>query len=422
MRRFLRSSVAAVAVLAVAGVAAACGSSSGKATGGSSSGASAAHNTASAPGITPTEVKVGLIMSQTGALATTLANVDVGVKARFAVENAKGGVNGRKLTLVTADDQSSASTVLSSAQKLVQQDSVFAVTEESAVFASSYRYLQAQKVPVLSGRSIDGAEWGDPTISNMVEARGAISPTGPPPVAQAKLFKTVGATKLALLAYANSPAGAAVVAAYSKAAAAVGLQVVYVNKALPVPVTGLSTLAIAIKNSGADMVSAPLATADTFAIANATKAQGANLKANIITSVYGNSLTENATTAAAANGVTLSLPYNVTGTAGKAVEDSVHKYTSYQGVPSMGVFYGWVMADLAIEGLKKAGQNPTRETFLAALHGTTAYTAGGLGQPVDLAQAKQGTYSTSGAGNCLYAVKFQDGKFSAMQTAPFCDK
>ena len=341
----VRSSLVAIAVAAVLGVTAACGSG----------GSGGSGSKAAAPGVTDSQVKLGLVLPQTGALSTSVAlGVDVGAKARFALENEQGGVNGRKLTLVTEDDQSSPTTVLSAAQKLVQQEGVFAVMEESAVFSSAYRYLQQQNVPVLSGRSIDGAEWGDPSVSNMIEARGATSPTAPPPTGFVKLFKAAGATKLALLAYGNSPAGAAVVDAVKNGAEAAGLQVVYVNKALPLPVTGLSALALAIKNSGADQIYTPLATADQIAIFNAAKAQGVNIKSLVISQVYGKTLIQDPATAAAVNGAVLSLSYDVTGPKGQAVVDAVHKYTSYQGVPTAGVFYGWVMADLAIAGLQKA--------------------------------------------------------------------
>ena len=328
-------------------------------------------------------------------------------------------MNGRKIPLVNEDDQSSPTVVLSAAQKLIKQERVFAVIEESGEFASAYRYLQQQDVPVLSAKSFDGAEWGDPAVSNMIDGHGSTSPAAPPPADLMKLAKTAGGTKLALFAYGASAADVLLVTSAQKAAEAADLPVVYVNKALTLPATGLPAIAVAAQKSGADTIFAPIADPDSAALYGALKAQGAKIKVPLISGVYGQQLLDNPASRVAYDGGTLSVGYNVTNA--KALTDAVHKYTSYKGIPSLGVFFGWVAADLFIDGLQKAGNNPTRESFLAALHNEKAYTAGGLQAPVDLAQAKQGTYTIEGGGNCTFGVRLQNGAFSPIQGSPFCN-
>jgi ABC-type branched-subunit amino acid transport system substrate-binding protein len=97
-----------VALAAISIVVAGCGSSSQHSSSTSAVGAtsgttaSAAGNTASAPGVTATTVKIGLITSVTGASSSTFGDTAQGAQARFDVQNANGGVNGRKLDLVWA--------------------------------------------------------------------------------------------------------------------------------------------------------------------------------------------------------------------------------------------------------------------------------------------------------------------------------
>src|SRR5262245_981834 len=70
-------------------------------------------------GVTDNSVKLGFIYSKTGVASATSGDSDVGCKARIGRENANGGVNGRKITVEYADDQSSGAN-LTAAQDLVQ--------------------------------------------------------------------------------------------------------------------------------------------------------------------------------------------------------------------------------------------------------------------------------------------------------------
>src|SRR5436309_12212909 len=74
-------------------------------------------------GISNDEIKVGALIE------TQFAQGDVGAKARFADENAKGGVNGRKFTFVVGStySQGDTSAALAEGQRLVQQEGVAAI-------------------------------------------------------------------------------------------------------------------------------------------------------------------------------------------------------------------------------------------------------------------------------------------------------
>src|ERR1019366_10478005 len=81
-----------------------------------------------APGVSSTEIDVGSIANVTGPLSSDFAPLVNGVQAYFSMINTEGGVAGRKLKLAyQEDDQGSPTINLTVAQKLVEQDHVFAV-------------------------------------------------------------------------------------------------------------------------------------------------------------------------------------------------------------------------------------------------------------------------------------------------------
>src|SRR5713101_5876981 len=83
------------------------------------------------PGITDTEIKIGSIVPTSGPSAT-FSNISDGIKARFAKANAEGELGNRKLTLVNEDDAADPARHVTAAQKLVEEEKVFAVMPESA--------------------------------------------------------------------------------------------------------------------------------------------------------------------------------------------------------------------------------------------------------------------------------------------------
>ena len=73
----------------------------------SATGVSGAATSEPAPGVTPDAVKIGFITSTSGPAASTSGHSDAGCKARVGRANAAGGVHGRKVDVVYADDQTS---------------------------------------------------------------------------------------------------------------------------------------------------------------------------------------------------------------------------------------------------------------------------------------------------------------------------
>lgn len=98
--------------------------------------------------MTDDSIKVGGIVSMTTSSGYSKKDTDLGAKARFDRANAEGGVSGRTIDYLGAeDDGQDPAKNLAAARKLVQQDKVFAISPMSSVTFSGADFLQKQKVP-----------------------------------------------------------------------------------------------------------------------------------------------------------------------------------------------------------------------------------------------------------------------------------
>ena len=96
--------VSVVAVLVL--VATACANSGGKKSSanktGTTTGGQVVH--VDQPGVSDTEIRVGAVTSKTNPLGGNYGDLDLGIKAYFAMVNAGGGIYNRKLNLASERD------------------------------------------------------------------------------------------------------------------------------------------------------------------------------------------------------------------------------------------------------------------------------------------------------------------------------
>lgn len=91
----------------------------------------AAGSFAQQQGVTDTEIVVGDILPLTGPPALLGVAHNIGVKLAVAEVNAAGGINGRKVRLISEDDGYVVSRTIQGVRKLVTIDKVFALTSMS---------------------------------------------------------------------------------------------------------------------------------------------------------------------------------------------------------------------------------------------------------------------------------------------------
>ncbi len=168
MKRTHRLRWQAAALMTVAAVAvAACSSnssSSSSSSSGSSSSSSSSALTASAPGITPTQILIGSHQPLTGPAAPGYSEIAPASAAYFAYVNAHGGVYGRKIVYKYLNDAYDPTTTASDVRQLVLQDNVYALFDGlgTPTHLAAISFLNSEKVPDVFVAS--GCEcWNQPT-------------------------------------------------------------------------------------------------------------------------------------------------------------------------------------------------------------------------------------------------------------------
>ena len=116
----------------------------------------------SAPGVSDTEIKIGNTMPYSGP-ASALSITGKVIAAYFDEVNEKGGVDGRKLNLISLDDAFSPPKTMEAARRLVENDGVAFIfaTMGTAPSSAIAKYLNANKVPQLFLIS-SASKWNDP--------------------------------------------------------------------------------------------------------------------------------------------------------------------------------------------------------------------------------------------------------------------
>lgn len=106
-----------------------------------------ASGAADAPGVSATEIRIGHTNALSGPAAQygLLARADL---AYFKMVNEQGGINGRKVTLLVADDEYSPPKSVEAARKLVEQDQV------ALMFGSFGTPTQSAQAPYLNRKGV----------------------------------------------------------------------------------------------------------------------------------------------------------------------------------------------------------------------------------------------------------------------------
>jgi branched-chain amino acid transport system substrate-binding protein len=362
-------------------------------------------------GVTDDAVKIGYIFSETGLAGSTFKNAGKACQARVDRENAKGGVNGRTIELEIVDDQSSANKT--AAEDLVQNKNVFMVINNSSFAFLAREFLLDAGVPVIGG-GYDGTYYGEPGNEDIISASGNAAPvSGVTYDGLPKLMKKMGGTKVAALAYGVSASSTAAAQNLQKfAVPSQGLEAVYTNTTVDFGTTDVGPLVLGIKNSGADAAYLPMVASSNFAVVTGLAQNNVDMKSLVLATGYGQDLLDNPIADTLGPSVVLSTgyaPVELKTKATKQFQADLKKYAGLEGVPDYGQQTGYITCDMMIQGLKAAGENPTRRGFIDGLRGLGTYDQAGLAcRPVDISLEGYGTAAPTA---CGWFVQVEDGKF-----------
>ncbi|MBA4863271.1 ABC transporter substrate-binding protein [Streptomyces sp. PSKA54] len=419
MLRPIRTLAAAAAALLLA---TACNSA---ATSGSGSGDG---KTGSVRGVTDDSIKVGGIVSMTTASGYSKKDTDLGAKARFDRANAEGGVGGRKIEYLGAeDDGQDPAKNLAAARKLVQQDKVFAVVPMSSVTFSGADFLQKQKVPTFGWGTLPS--FCGPTYiygfgGCMVPSPGGtISQTWPE-----GLKDVMGGSKgksVAILATDND-AGNFAIRTYSQSFTSAGYEVTYAKAAVPatsVP-SDWSAYTKEILRSDAgkapDAVVSVMQTPYNIGLFTAIKRTGYK---GVITDPtdYDPGLLAKSATRKALDGVHVLLsfqPFEQDTAEMRQFKEDIRKAAGKDVPLNMHMVTGYMSADLFLAIAEKAGEDLTVASFQKAANGfsDTGTLVGDRAEPKGrtesfgcgaLVQLKDGRYEVSSPFECYEPIPFK---------------
>ncbi|MEV6397983.1 ABC transporter substrate-binding protein [Streptomyces sp. NPDC051907] len=408
MSRPIRTIAAAAALL----LAAACNSAS-------TSGEPADKSGSSVRGVTADSIKVGGIVSMTTASGYSKKDTDLGARARYERANAEGGVHGRKIEYLGAeDDGQDPGRNLAAARKLVQQEKVFAVSPMSSVTFSGADFLERQKVPTFG--------WG--TVPQFCGPQyiygfgGCMVPTPGGTITQSwpeGLAQVLGGAKgksVAILANDNDAGGFAI-RTYRQGFAAAGFQVSYAKPIVPatsLPSDWSAYTKEILRSAGGkapDAVVSVMQTPYNIGLFTALKRAGYR---GLLTDPtdYDPGLLAKSATRQALDGVHVLLsfePFESDSPAMTRFKEDIRK-TAGKDVPlNMHMMTGYMSADLFLAVAEKAGEKLTVDSFqkAAASYSDTGTMVGDR----DLAKGRKEAFG------CGALVRLKNGAYEV--SSPF---
>ena len=357
-----------------------------------------------------------MLTDLTGVSAAGFLTYPKGIQAGIGVAKTEG----YNIKYIEADTGSTPSGALIAAQRLVEQDHVFAVLGASSLFFAAAPYLLSHGIPVI-GAGIDGPEWI--TDRNMFSVVGTqdytkvYSQSG-------GVFAKLGVTNLASIGY-PIPSSEDTAKATAISAQLAGIKIGYLNTSLPLGSTNVGPIVLAMKDAGVNGLNPSIITNSSFAIVEGLKQQGVQLKAAVLAEGYGGDLVQGGPGAAqAAQGIYFLVGYEPVEMRTAATEKFQSALSTYAGVtgdPSFSEYYGYLSVDALVQGLKVVGTNTTQSSFINAMLAMNNYQGQGLwgGHSISWVLADRG--QVSGADNCVWITQYQGSSFHLISgLTPLC--
>jgi ABC-type branched-subunit amino acid transport system substrate-binding protein len=396
--------------------------------------------TMAAPSSCPTEdgrssneIKVGAIVATSGQLGAAFGLSRPAFDARIDKANSSGELGKYKIKIAYGDDGGTDQAKnLTEAQRLVEQEKVWAVAEISSADSGSAQYLYDKQIPVV-GWNLADPVWG--IYPNMFGYRWSSPPDAGTNFNSLNIdeVKALGGSKLAQvgLSLVSSTLGISQNETVMKKDPKAGVKQVYKNVDVSPTQTDFGSIAQQIKDSGADSLYAAMSTNQSLALLQALKQAGANLKAAIFPGGYSPAVAA----APAAEGAYFTVqqtPFEASPQP-KAMQDMLAALPSGSSA-NLSTAAGWLMGSMLVQGIKDADPKlvcPTRAAMINNLRLEKAYTADGFFPATNLAdvfgkqqecasivQAKGGKFVTALDGKELCAKNFYKDKNLTKQFTP----
>jgi ABC-type branched-subunit amino acid transport system substrate-binding protein len=330
-------------------------------------------------GVTDTSIAIGNVSTIGGPIPGFGQTGVNGTNAYIAYANSQGGVCGRELRLVTADDGLQAGLNRSETQRL---------SSEVFGFAGSVTVVDDGGAAALQGTNIPDTTLSIGTLRAGLPNNFSPSPTPPNDstngtTALLEYFKNTYNVDSAAIIVPNQPDAALRANGYANDLAAAGIADV---TRYPVEITEFNYLPVAtdIQDHQTDLVLTVLEVNGMARLAQALQQVGYKPPVPFWgAQAYGNQFLQLA--GAAAEGTILGLTFSIFEDADQnpAMATFVEWYERTNPGAPMDFFsvMSWAATDMMVQALRTAGPAPTRDAVIAALQGFTDYDADGLLSP-----------------------------------------
>ncbi|WP_049806843.1 ABC transporter substrate-binding protein [Pseudofrankia inefficax] len=376
-------------------------------------GAGGRQSCAATPGVTAGAVNAGLLYSDSGPAGTSLPAFRAGIDARFGLANANGGVNGRKITYTWRDDQGETGTNRTQAEDLVANGGILGLIEgPNATDAGSADYLAKLHLPVV-GMGSDSVWLTHDNMSSWL----FVNTT--PSTVFGQYVHAQGGTRAAMVDLAGDQGSQGSVqqlaVSLNKAGVATPL-----NVEIAPGTASYAAIANRIKDAHVDTLAGVVLPDSLASLAPALRAIGVDLKVALLPLGYDQALLQKLGPAMAGATIYMaSRPFEDKTQAQQVFLTAMSDYAPEVQVPTQeSALWGWLAADLFLDGVQAAGQCPSRESLATGLNSLRSFDGGGLlPAPVDISKAR--TLPT-----CYAFVKVSaDGKrFEPVPVADPCGK
>lgn len=351
----------------------------GSAAGPAASGGCAPGGGATDVGVTDTVIKIGNVSVISGPVPRLGQTAQFGTKAYVNYINSQGGVCGRKLQLVAADDRLDTGANRSETERLKSE--VFA-------FAGSFSVVDDGGASVLAGTDIPDV--GLAISDQRIEMPNNFSPNPIDPTANSNgtqkmmaWFKANRGVATGAVVYPAQAAAKKRALAYESDMQSAGIQTV-VKAEVAVTQTDYNGVATQIKNAKADLVITALDVNGMARLAQALKQQGYQPKVPYYgAQAYGRKFLKLA--GDAAEGTILGLGYSIFEDAPAVPMMQTFLDWYQRSNPGADIDFfalqSWVATDMLVQALKQVGSKPTRAAVTAKLKSFTDFDGSGMLAP-----------------------------------------
>ena len=368
----------------------------------------------------PAPITIAFVTDLTGPGASQNSTAPAGFKARIALQNAQGGVNGHKIVPLVIDDQTSPTMVVTAVQDAISKGA-FGIVSESPVFFEAAKYPQQAGIPV-TGTYDDGPEWGQQPYTNMFASDlGSLDPKYPVNTLIGGFLKSHGGTVLGSYGYGISPSSSRSAIGISRAFTHLGGKVGVLDTSVPFGSVDFTTAALTAKQKGVNAMVPSLDNNSNFALATALGQAGVKLKSVVYATGFEPDVINSPAWRDVQGGYFLSFfrPFSLPNAGTVQMAAALQKYAGFSKsqFPTYSQYESWAGADLMIKGLQMAGKNPTHAAVIEKLRGLKSYDVNGLlPTPINFSTI----FGHDPAKTCAWFMQANKTGFAAVSSQPFC--